>query len=118
MIKLIGICILAVTFFSTSTMAEDAVIADPAHYTVEFENDKIRVVRVKYGPGEKSVMHSHAAHASVILSDTTWRMTQPDGSSADAPVKTGDTSWADAGEHSPENLGEGPGEVILVEIKD
>ena len=40
-------------------MAQDAVKVDPKHYTVMSENDKVRIVKVHYGPGEKSVMHSH-----------------------------------------------------------
>jgi hypothetical protein len=30
----------------------DAVTADPKHYSVSFENDVVRFLRVKYGPGE------------------------------------------------------------------
>jgi len=39
--------------------ADDPMKIDPKHYKVEFENDRVRVVRIKYKPGEKSVMHSH-----------------------------------------------------------
>lgn len=31
----------------------DAVAADPKHYSVSFENDVARFVRVRYGPGER-----------------------------------------------------------------
>ena len=31
---------------------------DHRHYKVEFENERVRVLRIKYGPGEKSVVHS------------------------------------------------------------
>ena len=50
---LIFISFLAATFIPTASFGEDAVIADPKHYTVEFENDKVRIIRIKYGPGEK-----------------------------------------------------------------
>jgi hypothetical protein len=30
--------------------ARDAVTADPQHYTVEVENEQVRVLRVRYGP--------------------------------------------------------------------
>jgi hypothetical protein len=40
-------------------LAQDAVKVDPKHYTVVSENDQVRIVKVHYGPGEKSVMHSH-----------------------------------------------------------
>ena len=37
----------------------DPAVVDPDHYTVEFENDAVRILRIKYGPGDESVMHSH-----------------------------------------------------------
>jgi hypothetical protein len=39
----------------------DPVRVDPKHYKVEFENEKVRVLRIKYGSHEKSVMHGHPA---------------------------------------------------------
>ena len=63
----IGVTFVTVAFFSTTTIAEDGVAADPEHYTVEFENYKVRIIRIKYGPGEKSVMHTHGQNAAVFL---------------------------------------------------
>ena len=37
----------------------DPVSVDSKHYKVEFENERVRVLRIKYGPHEKSSMHSH-----------------------------------------------------------
>jgi len=31
----------------------DAVSADPAHYSVSFENELVGFLRVRYGPGER-----------------------------------------------------------------
>ena len=45
----------------------DPVKADSRHYTVEFENDNIRVVRIRYRAKEKSVMRSHSESVSVFL---------------------------------------------------
>ena len=66
---IIGISFITALFIATITIAEDAVVADPEHYTVEFENDKVRIIRIKYGPGEKS---GHA-YASSARSDYTDR---------------------------------------------
>jgi len=107
----------AATSFSTTT-GEDAVIADPQHYTVEFENDKVRIIRIKYGPGEKSVMHTHGPNVAIYLTDITGRMTLPNGTSMEVTAETGDTQWADAEEHLPENLSGDPLEVVLVELKE
>ncbi len=39
----IGTAFVAATFFSIATLGEDAVKSDPQHYTVEFENDRVRM---------------------------------------------------------------------------
>ncbi len=118
----IGISFLAATFFSTATIGEDAiedaVKADPQHYKVEFENDKVRIIRIKYGPGEKSVMHTHGPHVLIRLTETYTRMTLPDGTSEGSTIPIGTADWIDANEHLPENLSDEPIELILVELKD
>ena len=95
----------------------DPVKVDPKHYKVEFENEKVRVLRVSYAPGEKSVMHYHPASVAVFLTDGKTRMTTPDGKSVDTPVKAGAASWAPAGSHLPQNVGDKSFEVIVVELK-
>nr|NIR51506.1 hypothetical protein [candidate division KSB1 bacterium]NIS26908.1 hypothetical protein [candidate division KSB1 bacterium]NIT73741.1 hypothetical protein [candidate division KSB1 bacterium]NIU27639.1 hypothetical protein [candidate division KSB1 bacterium]NIU94275.1 hypothetical protein [candidate division KSB1 bacterium] len=60
MLKSIIMSLLAFLFLMTqSPFAQDATKVDPKHYKVEFENDQVRVLRISYGPGEKSVMHEH-----------------------------------------------------------
>ena len=105
-------------FLGPIAFGEDAVIADPEHYTVVFENDKVRVIRITYGPGEKSVMHGHNAGVIIDITDTEFRMTFPDGTSEDSTTTAGTIVWDDGSEHLPENLTDEPAEVIYVEIKD
>jgi quercetin dioxygenase-like cupin family protein len=38
---------------------------------VEFENEQVRVLRIGYGAGEKSVMHEHPNAVAVFLTDGT-----------------------------------------------
>lgn len=96
----------------------DAVAADPAHYTVEFENEVVRLLRIVYGPGESSVMHRHPANCAVGLSDATWQMTEPDGTvSEDNTTMGGVGCTEEAGAHQPRNAGEEPAELVLVEFK-
>ncbi len=114
----ISIAFVAATFFSTTAVGEDAVKADPQHYTVDFENDRVRVIRIKYGPGEKSVMHTHGPHVAIFLTDNTVRMTLPDGTSSEVTGEAGATLWGDVEEHLPENLSDKPFELVLVELKE
>jgi len=115
---LLSVSFVAFMFLSSATTAEDAIIADPEHYTVEFENDRIRVIRIKYGPGEKSVMHTHGPNLAVFLTTNAVRMTLPDGTSMEVTGETGTTQWADAEEHLPENISDEPLELVLVELKE
>jgi quercetin dioxygenase-like cupin family protein len=97
--------------------AQDPVKVDPKHYKVEFENEQVRVLRIQYGPGEKSVMHEHPASVAVFMTDGQVKFNLPDGKSRLAPAKAGATQWAAAEKHLPENVGDKPFEVILVELK-
>jgi quercetin dioxygenase-like cupin family protein len=98
--------------------AQDAVKIDPKHYKVEFENDQVRVVRVTYAPGEKSPMHSHPNHVFIFLSDGNTRFTLPDGRTLEGAAKAGNVGWASTDlTHAPENIGDKPLELILVETK-
>ena len=114
---LVTIPVLFIGQLGLVALAEDAVTADPQHYAVEFENDKVRIVRVKYGPGEKSVMHTHGPHVAILLTENTTRMTFPDGKSEEDTSEIGSAIWSDGVEHLPENLSDTPLEVILIEVK-
>src|ERR1035438_3549501 len=83
----------------------DPVKVDPKHYKVEFENESVRVLRISYAPGEKSVMHYHPNAVAVYLTDGMTRMTTPDGKSQDMPSKAGGPAWTPAGSHLPQNVG-------------
>ncbi len=96
---------------------QDAVAADSAHYTVEFENDQVRVLRVIYGAHEESVMHEHPASVGVYLTDGHIRITLPDGRTGQPYVKAGQAMWHPPGKHLIENLGSTPFELVLTELK-
>lgn len=95
----------------------DAVVVDAAHYTVVEENDRVRVLRIRYAPGETSLMHYHPDSVAVFLTDQQATFELPDGTSIDAPAKARETLFSPAGQHLPTNTGEAPLELILVELK-
>jgi len=97
--------------------AQDAAKVDAKHYTVAFENDQVRVLKAHYGPGEKSVMHSHPNTVAVFLTDAKGRFTFPDGKSQDFNGKAGDVNFDTAKVHLPENTGDKAFDVVVVELK-
>lgn len=98
-------------------LAQDAAEVDPAHYKVEFENDRVRVLRITYPPGEKSEMHSHPEGVVVFMTDLDAKFTLPDGTSETRNVEAGTVVWTHGGTHQPENVGSEPLEVIQIEMK-
>jgi quercetin dioxygenase-like cupin family protein len=94
----------------------DPVKVDAKHYKVDFENENVRVLRVSYAPGEKSVMHYHPNAVAIFLTEGNTRMTTPDGKSAEAPSKPGAAIWEPAGSHLPQNVGDKRSELIVVEL--
>jgi beta-alanine degradation protein BauB len=90
---------------------------DPTHYKVEFQNKQVRVLRITYGAGEKSVMHGHPAGVAVFLTEGRARFTFPDGKSEERSWKAGETQLMPAEQHLPENLNDKPLELILIELK-
>jgi quercetin dioxygenase-like cupin family protein len=107
----------AVMLFAGNSLAQDATVVDADHYKVEFENDQVRVLRITYGPGEKSVMHFHPEGMAIFLTDGEGKFTLPDGTSAETNFKAGEFSWMPAQTHQPENTGDTPFEVIQIEMK-
>ena len=71
-------------------VAQDPTVVDAKHYKVMFENDQVRVLKITYGPKEKSVMHEHPNAVAVFLTDGQIKFELPDGKTQDAAVKAGD----------------------------
>ena len=89
----------------------DAVEVDPDHYTVEFENDAVRILRIAYGPGEVGNQHGHPANCIVWL--------DVDESEEDGPA-VGDIVCEEAYDHQPGEIDEPRDnsiELMLIEFK-
>ena len=111
--------LVALAFFTmpSKMLAQDATKKDPKHYKVEFENDEVRILRINYGPGETSVMHSHPRGVVFFVTDYEATFLLPDGQKIETSGKGGSTMFTEASQHLPTNTGDAPMEVIQVEFK-
>lgn len=110
------LCALA-SLFACNAMAQDPVKVDPKHYKVEFQNAKVRILRIHYAPGEKSVLHSHPNAVAVFLADMHSKFNLPDGKSEDRQAKAGQPLWTPAETHLPEDVSNNGVDLVLVELK-
>jgi quercetin dioxygenase-like cupin family protein len=102
---------------ASPVLAQDPVKVDPKHYSVALENKNVRVLKITYGPHEKSVMHSHPDAVAIFLTDATLNFTLGNGKTEERKGKAGDVLWTPAEKHLPENTGDSEVRVILVEMK-
>ncbi len=100
-----------------AAIAQDAVKVDSQHYKVESENKRVRVLRIKYGAHEKSVMHSHPDSVVIFLTDGRMKFTFAGGKTEEREMKAGQTMFTPAVKHLPENISDSDMEAILVEMK-
>jgi beta-alanine degradation protein BauB len=102
---------------SSAALAQDAAKVDSAHYKVLLENPSVRVLKVTYPIGDKSVMHQHPDTMVIPLVTSNVRFTTPDGKTQDMELAAETVTYTPAGTHRPENIGKAAVDALLVEFK-
>ena len=105
--------------------ALDAMTAAPAHHEVVLENDRVRVLDTRLGPGEQTPLHEHAWPA--VLHVVSWsdfvRVDAAgnvllDSRAAGMSPAPGAILWGPPlAPHSVRNVGAGELRVIAIELK-
>jgi quercetin dioxygenase-like cupin family protein len=101
-----------------SVSAQDAAVVNPKIVKVEFENNRVRILRTRYDAHERLEMHSHPARAEVQITDGLMRIFAPDGKWRDEPGKAGEFFWLEPTKHAVENVGSEPLELVEIEMKN
>jgi hypothetical protein len=101
------------TALSSGQKLQDAITADPKHYSVEFENDIVRVLRVRLDAGDTAPAHTHSAYCAIEISDSSLK----EGNGPTTESKSGQVFCGDATSHAPHNVGKALAESIVVEFK-
>ena len=87
-------------------------------YNLLMENEKVRVMEMRLKPGQKSPMHNHPHdHVVYVFEDAKFKLSFPDGNSAEFDLKAGQVLWIEAGPHETENIGSAEGHNLVIEIK-
>jgi quercetin dioxygenase-like cupin family protein len=91
--------------------------ADPAHFKVLLDNDRVRVLEFRARPGEKVPMHWHPDYITYDLNGGKTKFTYPKGSPAERVSKAGDVTWHKTETHAGEITGDSDVHILLVELK-
>jgi len=103
--------------WSGATLAQDPLKVDPTHYKVILENASVRVLKIDYPAGGKSVMHQHPDAIVVPLVASTVQFNLPDGKSQTQELPIDSALYTPAATHNPSNIGSTAISAILVEFK-
>lgn len=98
-------------------MRRDPAVTDPELYSVVFENERVRVLRYRDRPGDRTSPHGHPDSVMVTLSGFTRRLTSG-GRQVEVELEAGQVRWLDAQEHAGENIGDTDTESIFIELKE
>ena len=110
---------------ASDTQALDAMVAAPDHHEILLENEKVRVLDTRLGPGERTPIHTHASSAALyVMSWSDFLRRDAEGNiivdSRDwerQPV-IGEALWLPPlPAHSVENIGTAELRLIAVELK-
>ena len=77
----------------------------------------MRVLYTRTGRGDSSEMHSHPNMVGYAISDRTWALTAPDGTTVLVAVKAGKTVYLGAVDHSAHDVGTIGSHALLIELK-
>lgn len=109
---------IAVVFLAVgSAWAQDPIKVEPRHYKLDFENERVQVVSVHYGPHEKSVLHEHPGGVVVSLTDAHLRFTDENGKVREVYAKAGESRWYPPFKHRVENLGDTAYDAVYIGVK-
>jgi hypothetical protein len=111
---LASVCILS---WSSSALAQDPLKVDPSHYKVILENASVRVLKIDYPAGAKSVMYQHPDAIVVPLGPAKVQFNMPDGKSQTQELAADSANYMPGGTHNPTNIGSTAVNAILVEFK-
>ncbi|HEX5017859.1 MAG TPA: cytoplasmic protein [Actinomycetes bacterium] len=98
-------------------MKLDPAETNPEHYTVIFENERVRVLEYRDMPGDVTTPHAHPDSVMYTLSSFQRRLVSGEDR-RDVEIKAGTVGWLPAQTHHGENTGETSTHVIFVELKE
>ena len=98
-------------------MSDDAITVAPNVYSVLHEDDTIRLLEYRAGPGEKAPMHAHPNVVAYVIAGGKVTFSFPDGNSEDLELPAGASVATPPMSHETENTGDTDLHVLLIELK-
>jgi beta-alanine degradation protein BauB len=102
--------------FLQKTNNNDPLVAASNVYKLLNENEKARVFKVTFKPGEIAKMHHHPDHLAYVLKGGKLQLTSQ-GKTDEIDVKEGSVIFLKEQDHEAKNVGNSTIDLIVVELK-
>jgi len=114
------LALLATLGVTGEALAQDPVRSDPRSFRVVLENDRVRVLEYRSGPGLGVCgqgVHYHPERVTVTLTEAKVRITNAEGRAVVRELPAGQVFYAPAETHSVENVGGSGARIYIIELK-
>jgi hypothetical protein len=98
-------------------VSDDPTVTDPDKYRVVFENERVRVLEYRDGPGDRTSPHHHPDSVMLTLSAFQRRLIHGERET-DVELTPGRATWLAEQDHHGENIGTTDTHVVFVELKE
>jgi quercetin dioxygenase-like cupin family protein len=105
----VAVCLLAQNMRDSMDVASNV-------YQLVIENDKVRVLKVTFQPGDTAAMHHHPDHVIYVLRGGRIKLTS-EGKTDVLDLETGKAMFLNAQSHEAENVGGTVLDLLVVELK-
>src|SRR5260221_12286013 len=86
----------------------------PANINMEFQNDRVTVLRIRMQPHERMPMHDVTPRVVVWLTPAHIKDVSQEGRTSELRRQPGAAEWVALQRHSGENLGDAPAEFLAI----
>ncbi len=114
------LAMLAALGVTRDALAQDAVTSEPRSFRVVLENESVRVLEYRSGPGLGICgqgMHYHPDRVAVSLTGAKAKITNAGGKAVVRELPPGHVFFSPAETHSTENIGGSGTRTYIIELK-
>jgi len=114
------LALLAALGVNREALAQDPVASDPRSFRIVLENDRVRVLEYRSGPGLGVCgqgVHYHPERVTVTLTEAKVRIANAEGRTVVRELPAGQVFYAPAETHSVENVGGSGTRIYIIELK-
>ena len=96
---------------------QDPLAVGKGMYFMKMNNDRVRVMVVKFAPGQSIGMHRHPDHVVYVIQGGRLRVDEEGKDSVTMDLPTGGVFWLPAQAHQGRNVGKTQIKLLVTELK-